>query len=95
MARNMAEVCYLTKLLELARTTEYDPASPIPEASDARPYDPASPTPPNTPREPLCGGYDPEDPGRDADDGEDYDPGAPVAGRDLRSDPPTYWPGSA
>lgn len=102
----MAAVCYLTKLLELAKPRatpatdpmEYDPEHPNAETLDTRPYDPESPTPPNTPRkDPMA--YDPEDPSGDMDledeDGPDYDPESPpVVPRESRVCYVHYWPTS-
>lgn len=105
----MATVCYLTKLLELAKPRaepaidrkdpmEYDPEHPNAETLDTRPYDPESPTPPNTPKDrkdPMA--YDPEDPSCDMnlEDGPDYDPESPpVVPCDSRTYFVRYWPTS-
>lgn len=103
----MATVCYLTKLLELAKPRadppkdrkdpmEYDPENPNADTLDTRPYDPTSPTPPNTPRkDPMA--YDPEDPSCDMDleDGPDYDPESPpIVPRDSHVYSVHYWPTS-
>jgi hypothetical protein len=98
----MATVCYLTKLLELAKPCkdpmEYDPEHPNADTLDTRPYDPESPTPPNTPRDRKdLMAYDPEDPSCDMDleDGPDYDPESPpVVPRDSHMYYVHYWPTS-